>query len=120
MAIKVIICGGREFNNKPLAYKMLDRLRRMHGGFSVVITGGARGADAIGKQWAGSRGIHVIEVKADWDTHKTRAGYVRNRKMLDDHKPDRVIAFPGGRGTAHMMQIARSDFVRVDEIFDNG
>lgn len=31
---------------------------------------------------------------------------VRNRQMLE-HEPDLVIAFPGGKGTADMIRVAR-------------
>ena len=32
-----------------------------------------------------------------------RAGPIRNQEMLDKGKPDLVIAFPGGKGTADMV-----------------
>jgi hypothetical protein len=36
--------------------------------------------------------------------------------MLDEGKPDLVIAFPGGRGTADMVKKARRAGVEVVEI----
>ncbi len=42
---------------------------------------------------------------ANWDEYPRRAGIIRNREMLE-HKPDAVIAFEGGPGTANMVKIA--------------
>lgn len=44
------------------------------------------------------------------------AGPIRNQRMLDDGKPDRVLAFPGGRGTANMVKLAKAAGVPVHEI----
>lgn len=33
--------------------------------------------------------------------------------MLDEYHPDFVVAFPGGRGTAHMVRISRQAGVEV-------
>jgi UDP-N-acetylmuramoylalanine-D-glutamate ligase len=41
---------------------------------------------------------------------------MRNKWMLTDGKPDLVIAFPGGRGTASMVNLARAAGVPVTEI----
>lgn len=44
---------------------------------------------------------------ADWKKHGKAAGPIRNGIMLRDGKPDMVVAFPGGRGTANMVDQAR-------------
>ena len=40
--------------------------------------------------------------------------------MLDDGKPDMVVAFPGGRGTEDMMRRARNAGIRVIEVMTFG
>lgn len=42
------------------------------------------------------------------------------KKMLDEGKPDLVVAFPGGPGTAHMVRIARAAGVRVLKVSNDG
>jgi predicted Rossmann-fold nucleotide-binding protein len=42
---------------------------------------------------------------ADWTKHGKSAGFVRNKQMLEEGKPDVVIAFPGGTGTAMMIKL---------------
>jgi hypothetical protein len=53
---------------------------------------------------------------AEWETLGRKAGPIRNERMLTEGKPDLVVAFPGGRGTAHMTRLAREAGVEVVEI----
>lgn len=69
---------------------------------TLIIQGGAKGADALAKRWAIEHGIHSVEVSALWDAFGKSAGYRRNAAMLL-LKPDYCIALPGGRGTADMI-----------------
>jgi len=71
-----------------------------------VVHGAARGADALADAWGYTMAVPVERVPADWKANGRAAGPIRNQKMLDEHKPTVVIAFPGGRGTADM--VARS------------
>jgi SLOG family YspA-like protein len=48
--MRVLICGGRNFDDVTFAHQTLDRLHREHN-FRTVIEGGARGADTIGGEW---------------------------------------------------------------------
>lgn len=114
--MKVIVCGGRDFTRRALMLKTLDTLHAERH-FRQLMQGGARGADAIAKDWAKTHpGITRFVCRADWETHGTGAGPVRNRRMLS-WGPDLVVAFPtGGPGTADMMEIARKAGVEVIEI----
>lgn len=103
--LRLLVCGGREYDDDDRAYAILDRIREKYG-VVVVIEGGARGADAIARRWAVYKLLPIITEKADGLAHPKAAGPIRNLKMLRDHKPTYVLALPGGRGTAHM--VARS------------
>ncbi len=63
--------------------------------------------------WAESEGIKPTVFKADWSKHGKAAGPIRNRRMLEEGKPDLVIALQGGKGTASMIALAREAGVRV-------
>ena len=107
--MKLIIAGGREFNDANLMRDELNKLVIGHGlkrGDIEVVCGLARGADNLGKQLAEARGIKVAEFPADWDTHGKSAGYKRNEQMA--HYADTLIAFWDGesRGTQHMITLA--------------
>ena len=49
-------------------------------------------------------------------SYDANAGPRRNARMLAEGKPDLVVAFPGGRGTADMVSKARAAKVEVMEI----
>lgn len=110
--MRVLICGGRAFFDKKFAFLVLDLLHSKTP-VSVLIEGEAHGADTLGKMWAESHGIPILPFPADWELHGGRAGPARNHKMLRDGRPELVVAFPGGRGTAHMVKIAQAAGVRV-------
>jgi len=103
--MRVLVCGGRDFTDTAYAYRVLDKLHsRM--GFDVVIEGDARGADRIAGYWARRSRITNLKFRADWARDGKAAGPIRNQRMLDEGKPDLVIAFGGGRGTADMLRRA--------------
>jgi hypothetical protein len=114
MSERLLICGGREFKDEEAAFEFLDSIAAGHD-ISLVIEGGARGGDAIGRAWAEARGIEVVTYHADWSVGR-KAGPIRNQLMLDDGKPTLVAALPGGKGTAHMVSIAREAGVEVVEM----
>lgn len=83
---------------------------------TCIIEGGAQGADTFARGWAQGRGIEVRTFKANWDAYGKAAGPIRNQHMIYEGKPDIVIAFPGGPGTADCVRRARSSEIEVREI----
>lgn len=101
---RVLVCGGRAYTDASTLYRVLDKLRP-----ALVIHGAARGADLLADAWARGNKVPVESypiTKADWDQYKLGAGPRRNILMLERSHPDKVIAFPGGNGTAHMTRIS--------------
>jgi hypothetical protein len=113
--MRVLVCGGRDFDDRGTLDAALDRLHQQHG-FTLVIAGGARGADTLAEDWARARGVVCQVYRADWEGLGRKAGPIRNQQMLTEGKPELVVAFPGGRGTAHMVRIAREAGVEVIEV----
>lgn len=108
----VIVCGGRNFDDRHFAFTALDAFHHKYP-ITLVVHGEAAGADNLGRLWARERQIPCRGVRADWDKYGSRAGPIRNQRMLDEQLPDAVIAFPGGNGTAHMKKIAKLARVKV-------
>ena len=108
--LKAIVCGGRDYADYELVRAVLDALN-----IGILVHGAARGADSLAARAATELGITQIACPADWQTHGRRAGMLRNLEMLE-HKPDLVIAFPGGRGTAHMASVAERAGIAVYRI----
>lgn len=112
---RVLVCGGRNYADRARAFATLDRFRDRFG-IDYLIHGGATGADALAREWAIARGVEWVGFHADWLALGRAAGPLRNAQMLRDTQPHVVIAFPGGRGTADMIDKARRAGVRVYEI----
>jgi hypothetical protein len=109
--MRVLVTGGRDFSDRTLLFEALDRLHTAHG-FTVLIHGDANGADRLSGEWAASKGIKVEVHPADWKKHGRAAGPIRNQKMLEE-KPELVVAFPGGKGTADMVRKAKQAGLEV-------
>lgn len=108
--MRILICGGREYDDLELLYDTLEKYKFRT---KLVISGHARGADYMGEMWADENGIDVQVFPAKWQLHGKSAGPIRNQQMLDEGKPDLVIAFPGGNGTQDMIKRARQAGVEV-------
>ena len=108
----VLVCGGRDFQDYRSVEDELDLLQP-----DRIIHGAARGADSLAGRYARDNRVECREFPAVWRPadgrdpetgrplrkgYNPRAGFQRNDQMLRDGRPDLVVAFPGGRGTAHM------------------
>ena len=113
--MKLLVCGGRDLSDRTGVFAALDALHAYEP-VTLLIEGGARGADSLAGDWAISRGIPRRTFMAEWERHGPAAGPIRNRRMLEEGDPDRVAAFPGGRGTAHMVRIAEEAAVPVERM----
>lgn len=109
-----IVCGGRDFNDFSLLSGVLDQAREQLN-LGTIIQGEARGADLLAKRWAEKNKLEVISVPAKWEIYGKKAGYLRNVEMADLN-PQYVIAFPGGRGTQMMIDIARKREIKVFDL----
>lgn len=142
--MRVLVCGGRDFGNlnkghdgnlirgdeKDAEYNfVIDTLETFAQENSAalkegswlpddieIISGMAKGVDSVAVDWAIVNWCKLHSYPADWDKHGKAAGYIRNKQMLDEGKPDIVLAFPGGKGTAMMVDIAKKAGVTVKEI----
>lgn len=111
--MKVLICGGRNYRS----YSVVEReMKTIDAEIDCIIHGCATGADSLGSLWAELNGVSEWRFPAQWSRDGRSAGPRRNTLMLKVGKPDLVIAFPGGRGTAHMVRIAKKAGVPVREI----
>ena len=110
---KILVCGGRDYTDRDHVFAVLDGISVISP-ISAIIHGGARGADALGKAWAETWGIPDFAFPADWSRGKI-AGPARNYRMLVEGRPDLVVAFPGGKGTANMVGLAKKHGVEVME-----
>ena len=108
--MKVLICGDRDWTDSARIAYMLDRY---HHQVSIrqVIEGAARGADQMAGEIASGMGIPVVEYPAQWGLYGKAAGNIRNQQMLDEGKPDFILAFHNdiqhSKGTKDMIARAK-------------
>ena len=108
MVKRVVIAGCRDYNNYDEAKEYIDfclsNIRKENN--IVIVSGGARGADAIGERYAKENGFKVEKYPADWDRYGRRAGPRRNKRMAE--VGDYVICFWDGKssGTKSMIKYA--------------
>ncbi len=103
--MRVLVCGDRNWTDVELIRDNLPHET------TVVIHGACRGADKIGGEVAESLGIPVEVFPAQWKRYGRGAGPIRNKQMLDEGKPDLVLAFHPdllkSKGTRNMVTLAR-------------
>lgn len=129
MGLRIVVTGGRDYADRAAVYAALDRLHRelgvalvAHGACRVTAepngttSGRMSGADRWACEWAHDRGVIAggyPVTREEYDAHGRAAPCVRNRRMLDTVRPDGVVAFPGGRGTADCCRAAEERGLKV-------
>lgn len=103
--MRTIVAGSRGFFNYAQLEKFLNELQPPA---SVIISGGAKGADRLAIQYANRHKVALEVYYPDWRGQGKAAGLKRN--MLMAEKAERLVAFWDGRsrGTEHMISTARA------------
>lgn len=114
--MKVLVCGGRDYCKQEELFNHLTKIHNIKN-ITQVIHGGARGADFLAGEWAAFMNIECRVFRANWNKYRNAAGPIRNQQMLDEGRPDVVIAFPGGNGTKDMIERSRKSGVHVHIAF---
>jgi len=113
MITKIIIAGGRHFNDYALLKKTVDEAITniksiLKGEVDIeIVSGGATGADSLGEKYATEHGYQIKRFPADWAKYGNAAGPIRNREMAA--YSDCLICFWNGysRGTKNMLDEAK-------------
>lgn len=110
----MLVCGSRDWTDRAMLDRILDKLAAVLR-VETIIEGEQRGADIMAKEWARSRGVPFAPYPAEWSRYSKAAGRKRNQRMLDEGRPDLVVAFPlpASVGTWHMAEIALAAGVPV-------
>ncbi len=106
---RVVIAGCRHYNDYNEAKKFIDNclLNVRKGNEIIILSGGARGADALGERYADDNGFKIEKHPAEWEKHGKAAGPIRNKEMAENC--DYVICFWDGKsnGTRSMIFYAK-------------
>lgn len=102
---KLIVAGGRDFTDGELLSRIIFSIADVEFADKdiSIVSGMARGADALAYQFAHKNHVTCYEFPAQWDRYGKKAGYMRNTKMASF--ADGLLAFySGSNGTGHMIQ----------------
>lgn len=111
--ITVLVTGGRYYDDKRYVDLVLDGFHTRRS-IKLLVTGACPygGADKLAEDWARENEIDYAGYPAKFKAHGKPAGPIRNARMIE-LKPDLVIAFPGGNGTANTVSLARQAGIEV-------
>lgn len=119
--LRVLVCGDRNWANRKLIRSRLI-ITQIISNIEVLIEGECSGADRIAREEAEKLGIKVMPFPAKWSKYGRAAGPIRNQRMIDEGKPDLVLAFHNNldksRGTKDMINRAQKagiKFIVVSE-----
>lgn len=122
--MNILICGSRDWNNFATIKKYLEELKNTYelsnqtpNQSITIIHCGCKGADSIAGYLAEKLGFQVRIFKADWTKYWKAAGLKRNQQMLDEGKPNLVVAFhdalEDSKGTLNMVSRAKKVGIKV-------
>lgn len=105
---KVLVCGSRSITDYTLVKTFLEKELLPYSPDVLVISGCAAGPDKLALQFAEEHNLPTLEMPAGWDKYGKRAGYIRNKQMIDEN-PDLVIAFwdKESKGTKNTLNLAK-------------
>lgn len=110
MEFKLIVAGSRGFKNYPLlSFHIMYLAHNTYKNMELsIVSGCARGADAMAIRFAHEHDVVLYEFPADWGVYGKRAGFVRNADM--GKHSDGLLAFWDGhsRGTKNMIDFMHS------------
>lgn len=101
--MRALVFGTRIFTNYQLFSQKLDRIFISCTDIAII-SGGAKGPDSFGEEYAIANGHGLIRVPALWDIYGKSAGYKRNDEMLKI--ATHAVAFwdAKSKGTADMIK----------------
>lgn len=108
--MRVAIVGSRHFNNYKRFREFVDSFR---GEITHIVSGGAKGADAMAEYYAKQFAIPFTVYPANWSKFGKGAGMIRNKSIVNDCQM--VIAFPSpeSKGTRNTIALAEAKGIPV-------
>ena len=114
---KVLICGSRDYTDYETFSKIAQQILKEYSSIEII-SGGARGADALAERFAKEYSYKIQVFPADWDKHGKKAGMIRNNQMIKEIKTcdtPIVIAFWDGKskGTKNTINLAKKENIHT-------
>jgi YspA, cpYpsA-related SLOG family len=109
--MRLIICGGRHFRDMALVERELTRINAARP-IDVLVHGGSAGIGMPVEAWGQEHDVHIVRYPP-CRTPGRNSDARRDMFMLSDGRPDAMLAFPGGRRTKALVQMAEAQGIPV-------
>ncbi len=108
--MKLAIVGSRNFTDYKRFSQIIGKIK---GQITLIVSGGARGADTLAERYAKEKAIPYLIFPANWDKYGKQAGPLRNQDIVDN--ADTMVAFlaPESRGTKDSIKKAQAKRIPV-------
>jgi hypothetical protein len=104
--MRLIIAGGRWFNDYDLMKNKLDFFLKNTTEPIEIVSGKASGADTLGERYARQNDYPIKDFYAQWGKYNKRAGYLRNKEMAE-YATHCIVFWDGeSTGSASMIELA--------------
>jgi len=115
--MRVCICGDRNYTCIENIEKEILLLKEKYNDNLLIITGKCQGVDNLAERVSIKHNIKHIEYPADWKKYGKAAGPIRNKQMIQEGKPELVIAFHNNikhsKGTKNMVNQCLAENIEV-------
>lgn len=104
--MKIAIVGSRKFNDYDTICKFIEQRFDLDQ-IDAVVSGGAKGVDALAERYARDHHLELIVKSANWAKYGRVAGPIRNKLIVEE--ADAIIAFPAAEsiGTYNTISLAQ-------------
>lgn len=111
--MRVLVCGDRAFSDRKLFFEVLHGLNPAP---TTIIQDGESVTAELAGHWARDNGLVLETYSADWKNSGVLAGKIRNRRMLDEGRPELVLAFLANGRRSDLSDRARAMGIEVLEL----
>lgn len=108
--MKTIVAGSRTFTDDKV---VVDAMIACGWDITEIVSGGAKGVDAIGEEIARATCTPLTIYFANWKKHKKAAGILRNVEMAKNAQALVAVWDGVSPGTKHMIEVATKHGLRV-------
>ena len=107
--MRLAVVGTRDYHDYSRFKNTLDTMEKI----SVLISGGAKGADSLAEVYAKEKNIELKRLVPDWSKYGRAAGMIRNKDIIAE--AEYVVAFWDGKskGTKHSIELAKKKGVPI-------
>jgi hypothetical protein len=107
--MRLAVVGSHDFHDYSRLKHTLDNMENI----SMLLSGGAKGADSLAEIYAREKNIELKRLVPDWSTYGRAAGMIRNKDIVAE--AEQVVAFWDGKskGTKHSIELAKKIGVPV-------